>query len=119
MEFNLKNKRTMWNDPTHPGWSHLRASLPERIEIARTCYRFYVGQNVYVFDRGKIEWLQHILVEEAFDARDRQSLERIFEVHEELRAKFKFKDPKLNRWGLRARFLLGRPPYAKRHKTWE
>ena len=109
----------MWNDPTHHGWAHLRADLPERIEIARNSYRFYVGQNIYVFDRGKIEWLENIMVEEAFDERNRAALERIFEVHEELRIKFNSEGSELSRTLLRARFLLGLPPYKKRHKTWE
>ena len=87
-ESNLKKKWEMFNNPQHPGWSHLRASLAEKVEIDRTSYRLYIIPNVWCFNVSKLEYLRKELVTQAFVERDRDTLIRIVEVHRELRARY-------------------------------
>lgn len=103
----LKNNWNMRNNPTHPGWSHVRASLPEKIEIARSSYRLYVHPNVYVFERGKLRHLETVLVAEAFALHDRESLVAICKLHAALQVQFDPTGPQLDGLALLMRFDLG------------
>lgn len=104
----------MWNNPMHPGRIHCLATLPEKIEIARTSYRFYVTPNVFVFGRGKLDWVGTHLVEEAFLDQNRPALLRIFDVHDEIRGCINDGSPVIERHLLLARFDLGLPPFNRR-----
>ena len=75
----------MWNNPTYPGRAHYLASLPDQLEIARTSYRFYVAPNVWVFERGKLDYVGTRLVWQAFVDQNRPALLRLFDVHDEIR----------------------------------
>ena len=103
----------MWNSPTPPGRAHYLASLPEQLEIARTSYRFYVAPNVWVFERGKLDYVGTRLVRQAFAEQNRPALLRLFDVHDELRSRLggAAAAPAIDRALLLARFDLGLPPF--------
>ena len=75
----------MWHKPTYPDRAHYLASLPDQLEIARTSYRFYVAPNVWVFGRGKLDYVGTRLVRQAFADQNRPALLRLFDVHDEIR----------------------------------
>lgn len=95
----------------HAGRIHCLAPLPEKIEIARTSYRVYVAPNVFVFGRGKLDWVGTQLVAEAFANHNRLALLRIFDVHDEIRGRLSGCLPVIDRELLLARFDLGLPPF--------
>ena len=101
----------MWNSPTYPGRAHYLASLPDQLEIVRTSYRFYVAPNVWVFERGKLDYVGKRLVRQAFADQDRPALLRLFDVHDEIRRGLDGDAPAIDRSLLLARFDLGLPPF--------
>ena len=86
----------------YPGRAHYLASLPDQLEIARTSYRFYVAPNVWVFERGKLDYVGTRLVRQAFADQNRPALLRLFDIHDELKivavleVGFKKQDKKTN-----------------------
>ena len=102
----------MWNKPTYLGRAHYLASLSDQLEIARTSYRFYVAPNVWVFERGKLDYVGTRLVRQAFADQNRPALLRLFDVHDELRRGLNgAAAPAIDRALLLARFDLGLPPF--------
>ena len=101
----------MWNQPTYPGRAHYLASLCDQLEIARTSYRFHVAPNVWVFERGKLDYVGTRLVRQAFADQNRPALLHLFDVHDELRRGLDGASPALDRVLLLARFDLGLPPF--------
>ena len=101
----------MWNSPTNSGRAHYLASLSDQLEIARTSYRFYVAPNVWVFERGKLDYVGTRLVRQTFADQNRPALLRLFGVHDELRRGLNGAAPAIDRALLLARFDLGLPPF--------
>jgi len=101
----------MWHKPTYPDRAHYLASLPEKIEIAGKSYRFYVAQNVWVFGRGKLDYVGTRLVRQAFADQNRPALLRLFDIHDEIRRGLNGAKPAIDRVLLLARFDLGLPPF--------
>lgn len=75
----------MWTSPPPFGRAHYLADLRTKIELTRTSYRFYIAENVYVFEQSKLNWLETELINEAFEARDRDAVLLIIDAHAQLR----------------------------------
>ena len=99
----------MWTSPPPFGRAHYLADLRTKIEIARTSYRFYIAENVYVFEQGKLNWLERELINEAFEARDRDALLLLIDAHAQLLRTINPTGPDLDATMLLIRYELGLP----------
>ena len=97
----------MWTTPPPSGRAHYLADLLSKIEIARTSYRFYIAENVYVFGQGKLNWIERELINEAFEESNRDALLLIIEAHAQLRLSINPTGPDLDATMLLIRFDLG------------
>jgi len=99
----------MWNIPPPNGRAHYLADLESKIEIARTSYRFYIAENVFVFEKSKLDWVERELVKEAFLERNSTALQKIIELHAQLRRQISPQGQDLDALSLLIRFDLELP----------